>query len=60
LRSKQVLNVIEEEHLAFTTDETADLFNMYRCFEIGPETARIECFGRVSKLIEFATQGRVY
>lgn len=58
LRSKQVLNVIEEEHLAFTTAETADLFEMYGCRELGPETARVECFGRVSKLIEVASDPR--
>ncbi|MFL6373302.1 MAG: hypothetical protein ACJ73D_01420 [Pyrinomonadaceae bacterium] len=59
LRSKQVLNVVEEEHLAFTTDETANLFDMHRCHEIQPEAARSECFGRVSKLIETATRGRI-
>jgi LuxR family maltose regulon positive regulatory protein len=58
LRSKQVLNVIEEDHLAFTTEETADLLDKYGCRGIGPESARVESFGRVSKLIELATDGR--
>lgn len=57
LRSKQVLNVIDEDQLAFTTDETADLFERYGRLDVGPETARVESFGRVSKLIEFATDG---
>ncbi len=57
LRSKQVLNVIDEDQLAFTTEETADLFEMYGRRDLGPETARIECFGRASKLIELATDG---
>jgi LuxR family maltose regulon positive regulatory protein len=54
LRSKQVLNVIEEEHLAFTTEETAELFEIYGRPDIGPERARIESFGRASKLVALA------
>ena len=60
LRSKQVLNVIEEDQLAFTTGETAELLGMYGRHEIGPETARVECFGRASKLIQLANEGRAY
>jgi len=60
LRSKQVLNVIDEEQLAFTTDETAELLGMYGQHEIGPESARVEAFGRVAKLIEIANEGREY
>ena len=56
LRSKQVLNVIDEDQLAFTTEETADLFEMYGRRDLGPETARIESFGRASKLIELITE----
>lgn len=59
LRSKQVLNVIDEDQLAFTTQETADLLERYRRKDIGPEAARVESFGRVSKLIEIATDQRV-
>lgn len=60
LRSKQVLNVIDEDQLAFTTDETVELFQKYECFSVGPEAARIESFGRVSKLVELASEGRLY
>ena len=60
LRSKQVLNVIDEDQLEFTTEETAELFDLYDCHHIGPETARIDCFGRASKLIELAGEGRTY
>ncbi|HEY2847129.1 MAG TPA: AAA family ATPase [Pyrinomonadaceae bacterium] len=59
LRSKQVLNVIDEDQLAFTTEEVAELFEMYGCRDVGPEAARVECFGRASKLIEIATEERV-
>lgn len=58
MRSKQVLNVVDEDQLAFTTEETADLFEMYGRLDLGPETARIESFGRASKLIELATESR--
>lgn len=58
LRSKQVLNVIDEDQLEFTTEETAELFDLFGCRHIGPETARVECFGRASKLIELASEGR--
>jgi LuxR family maltose regulon positive regulatory protein len=60
LRSKQVLNVIDEEQLEFTTEETAQLFQRYGRRDIGPEAARMECFGRASKLIELVNEGRVY
>jgi LuxR family maltose regulon positive regulatory protein len=60
LRSKQVLNVIDEDQLAFTTDETAQLFQDYGCREVGPEAARIESFGRAARLVEMAREGRRY
>jgi ATP/maltotriose-dependent transcriptional regulator MalT len=60
LRSKQVLNVIDEDQLAFTTDETAQLFQAYGCREVGPEAARIESFGRAARLVEMARVGRRY
>ncbi len=60
MRSKQVLNVIDEDQLAFTTEETAELLQNYGRHEIGPETARVDCFGRASKLIELANEGREY
>jgi LuxR family maltose regulon positive regulatory protein len=59
LRSKQVLNVIDEDQLAFTTEETADLLEKYDRLDLGPEGARVESFGRASKLIEFVMDGRI-
>jgi ATP/maltotriose-dependent transcriptional regulator MalT len=58
LRSKQVLNVIDEDHLAFTTDETVALLEYWGRRDIGPERARIESFGRASKLVDLATDER--
>ncbi|HTH50957.1 MAG TPA: AAA family ATPase [Pyrinomonadaceae bacterium] len=60
LRSKQVLNVIDEDQLAFTTDEVAELFARHGRYDIGPEAARIVAFGRAAKLVELAREGRAY
>ncbi|HEV7699194.1 MAG TPA: AAA family ATPase [Pyrinomonadaceae bacterium] len=54
LRSKQVLNVIDEEQLAFTAAEARELFEKYGRSASEAETANEECFGRASKLIEAA------
>jgi len=56
LRSKQVLNVIEEDQLAFTPTETAELFQMLNC-TLDPDSACEEAFGRVGRLVEFASTG---
>ena len=55
LRSKQVLNVIEEDQLAFTTDETEALFRMLDS-TADPSAAQEEAFGRVGKLVELAEE----
>lgn len=56
LRSKQVLNVVDEDQLAFTPAETAELFQMMHC-PLDPGSACDEAFGRVGKLVEFASTG---
>ena len=52
LRSKQVLNVIEESVLAFNDNETAALFEHQKMSPAQLSKARAASFGRVSKLVE--------
>jgi len=54
LRSKQMLNVIDEKLLAFDEDETARLFSGTGISDEQVRRARSESFGRVSKLLEGA------
>jgi LuxR family maltose regulon positive regulatory protein len=51
LRSKQMLNVIEERTIAFTLDETKALFVARGLPVASADTAHKESFGRVSKLL---------
>lgn len=53
VRSKQVLNVIDEKLLAFNLDETKQFFKKYRISEKQPEVAHKKTFGRISRLMEF-------
>lgn len=52
LRSKQRLNVVDEKLLAFTHDETQQLFEEYGLSHENAEKARRLSFGRISKLIQ--------
>ena len=49
LRSKQVVGVLDEKLLAFTEDETKELFTEFGC-EDAANPAWRETFGRISKL----------
>lgn len=54
LRSKQMLNVIDEKVIAFTSAETEALFKGMGLTAAGAGDAHRDSFGRVSKLMEFA------
>ena len=54
LRSKQVLNVIDEKLLAFSAAETLDLFARLGVPERSPEAALAASFGHAGALKEFA------
>ena len=56
LRSKQMLNVLDEKVIAFTEDEAAALFEMMCLAPSGAKEANDHCFGRISKLLEFARE----
>lgn len=54
LRSKQMLDVIDEKVIAFDLIETVSLFATLGRSAADAAEAHRECFGRVSKLLEFA------
>lgn len=54
LRSKQMLNVLDEKVIAFTADETSELFASLGLPASSAETAYRDSFGRVSKLLQHA------
>jgi LuxR family transcriptional regulator, maltose regulon positive regulatory protein len=54
LRSKQMLNVLDEKVIAFTDDETEALFEVIGVSPAKAADARRESFGRVSKLLQAA------
>ena len=54
LRSKQMLNVLDEKVIAFNGAETEELFQALGLPAPIAQTAQRECFGRVSKLLQFA------
>jgi LuxR family maltose regulon positive regulatory protein len=56
LRSKQMLNLLDEKVIAFNQAETETLFGTMGLPASYAEHANRECFGRVSKLIEFANE----
>jgi ATP/maltotriose-dependent transcriptional regulator MalT len=56
LRSKQMLNVIDEKVLAFSQAEAEALFASLNIPAELAADANGDCFGRVSKLIEYAHQ----
>jgi LuxR family maltose regulon positive regulatory protein len=54
MRSKQMLNVLDEKEIAFDTGETRALFRSLGLSLSGSETARQKSFGRISKLLQLA------
>lgn len=54
LRSKQMLNVIDEKVIAFNAEETGELFNSLNLPKTKAKEAQRQSFGRVSKLLQFA------
>lgn len=54
LRSKQMLNVIDEKVIAFSLAETEIMFNSLGLSSLKAKEAHRECFGRISKLLQFA------
>jgi LuxR family maltose regulon positive regulatory protein len=54
LRSKQMLNVLDEKVIAFNRSETEILFKKMGLAETFAGLADQECFGRIAKLLEFA------
>jgi ATP/maltotriose-dependent transcriptional regulator MalT len=51
LRSKQVLNVIDEKLLALNVEETEELYKKYGLARENAQKAHQDCFGRISKLM---------
>jgi ATP/maltotriose-dependent transcriptional regulator MalT len=56
LRSKQMLNVIDEKVIEFSRKETEELFAQYGLSAEIARAAHRPCYGRVSRLTEFAEQ----
>lgn len=54
LRSKQMLNVLDEKVIAFDVNETEALSAAMKLSSIKAERARRDSFGRVSKLLQLA------
>lgn len=54
LRSKQMLNVIDEKVLAFTCEETAEFFSLSGLPKNNAQKAHEDSFGRVGKVREIA------
>lgn len=54
LRSKQMLNVLDEKVIAFNADETELLFKKLGITPLIAKEAHRNCFGRVSKLLTYA------
>lgn len=56
LRSKQILNVIDEKLLALSMKETEMLYKTYGLPSAEAKTAHQKSFGRISKLVNFANK----
>jgi LuxR family transcriptional regulator, maltose regulon positive regulatory protein len=54
LRSKQMLNVLDEKVIAFTKSETEELFANRGLTPAAAHHAHHICYGRISKLLQFA------
>ena len=56
LRSKQMLNVLDERLIAFNAAETEALFSTFGLSPNAAKKAHGQCFGRISKLLQFAEE----
>ena len=54
LRSKQMLNVVDEKIIAFNAEETVQLYKKLGLNALTAKEAQKNCFGRVSKLLRYA------
>jgi LuxR family maltose regulon positive regulatory protein len=52
LRSKQVLGVMDEKLLAFTLEETTQLFRQHKLSPVVARAAHKRAYGKISKLVE--------
>jgi hypothetical protein len=59
LRSKHVLDVVDEKLLAFTVPETIELFRNYRLSENAARVAHKRAYGRIAKIKEIAEKKRI-
>jgi ATP/maltotriose-dependent transcriptional regulator MalT len=59
LRSKHVLDVVDEKLLAFTVSETIELFHNYRLSENAARVAHKRAYGRIAKIKEIAEKKAV-
>ena len=59
LRSKQMLNVLDEKVIAFDATETEELYKMLGVSGSKAKHAHEQCFGRVSKLLKHAAESSV-
>ncbi len=59
LRSKHVLDVVDEKLLAFTVPETIELFRNYKLSENAARSAHKRAYGRIAKLREIAEKKAV-
>lgn len=58
LRSKHALDVMDEKLLAFTTEETVELFQNYNLPKTTARTAHKVAYGKIAKLVEIAEKKR--
>lgn len=56
LRSKQMLNVLDEKNIAFNACETEALYDTLGLDPFAAKEAQKHCFGRISKLLQYATE----
>jgi LuxR family maltose regulon positive regulatory protein len=56
LRSKQMLNVLDEKVIAFNAAETEELYKKLGLNGSAAKQAHKQCFGRVSKLLKYADE----
>lgn len=56
MRSKQVLDVIDEKMLAFNVDETVELFQKYKLSKAAARAAHKRVYGKVGALLEICRE----
>lgn len=57
LRSKQLLNVIDEKLIAFNEEETTEFCRLHGHARSTAERLHRDSFGRISKIVQFVKQG---